>query len=191
MRLGATLAHLSDAPPFAVARWADRLVTAGFESLWTPHIIGRGSLIPDPFVTLATAAPVSLPTSATGPPAANGRSCVPSRWTAGTISSPPARYSAATPGPASMTPSYLSDPVGQIRRRSVPCSRGNRRRPESAGTDGAASQKANAPLHVRARTTAGCTKSGGFARLHRSNRHGRSHQGRSRSHRDGGEAHPG
>ena len=56
MRLGATLAHLSDAPPFAVARWADRLVSAGFESLWTPHIIGRGSLIPDPFVTLATAA---------------------------------------------------------------------------------------------------------------------------------------
>lgn len=56
MRLGATLAHLSDAPPFPVARWADRLVTAGFESLWTPHIIGRGSLILDPFVTLATAA---------------------------------------------------------------------------------------------------------------------------------------
>jgi alkanesulfonate monooxygenase SsuD/methylene tetrahydromethanopterin reductase-like flavin-dependent oxidoreductase (luciferase family) len=56
MRLGATLVHLSDAPPYAVARWADRLVTAGFESLWTPHIIGRGSLVPDPFVTLATAA---------------------------------------------------------------------------------------------------------------------------------------
>lgn len=56
MRLGATLAHLSDAAPFAIARWADRLVTAGFESLWTPHIIGRGPLIPDPFVTLATAA---------------------------------------------------------------------------------------------------------------------------------------
>lgn len=56
MRLGATLAHLSDAPPFAVARWAERLVAAGFESLWTPHIIGRGSLVPDPFVTLATAA---------------------------------------------------------------------------------------------------------------------------------------
>ena len=56
MRLGATLVHLSDAPPLAVARWADRLVTAGFESLWTPHVIGRGSLVPDPFVTLATAA---------------------------------------------------------------------------------------------------------------------------------------
>lgn len=59
MRLGATLAHLSDAPPFAVARWAERLVTAGFESLWTPHIIGRGPLVPDPFVTLATAAAVT------------------------------------------------------------------------------------------------------------------------------------
>ena len=56
MRLGATLAHLSVAPPIAIARWADRLVTAGFESLWTPHIIGRGSLVPDPFVTLAVAA---------------------------------------------------------------------------------------------------------------------------------------
>jgi len=56
VRLGATLVHLSDAPPYPVARWADRLVTAGFESLWTPHIIGRGSLIPDPFVALATAA---------------------------------------------------------------------------------------------------------------------------------------
>ena len=56
MRLGATLVHLSDAPPFPVARWADRLVAAGFESLWTPHIIGRGTLVPDPFVTLATAA---------------------------------------------------------------------------------------------------------------------------------------
>lgn len=59
MRLGATLAHLSDAPPFPVARWADRLVAAGFESLWTPHVIGRGSLILDPFVTLATAAAVT------------------------------------------------------------------------------------------------------------------------------------
>jgi alkanesulfonate monooxygenase SsuD/methylene tetrahydromethanopterin reductase-like flavin-dependent oxidoreductase (luciferase family) len=59
VRLGATLAHLSDAPPYAVAPWADRLVTAGFESLWTPLIIGRGTLIPDPFVTLAAAAPAT------------------------------------------------------------------------------------------------------------------------------------
>jgi alkanesulfonate monooxygenase SsuD/methylene tetrahydromethanopterin reductase-like flavin-dependent oxidoreductase (luciferase family) len=56
MRLGATLAHLSPAPPYAVADWARRLVDAGFESLWTPEIVGRGFLVPDPFVTLAVAA---------------------------------------------------------------------------------------------------------------------------------------
>ncbi len=56
MRLGATLAHLSQAPPFAVAQWAKRLVGEGFESLWTPQVIGRGFLVPDPFVTLAVAA---------------------------------------------------------------------------------------------------------------------------------------
>lgn len=58
MRLGATLVHLASAPPFAVADWARRLGDAGFESLWTPEIIGRGPLVPDPFVTLAVAATV-------------------------------------------------------------------------------------------------------------------------------------
>ncbi len=56
MRLGATLTHLSPAPPVALAPWARRLVGAGFESLWTPQVVGRGSLVPDPFVTLAVAA---------------------------------------------------------------------------------------------------------------------------------------
>ena len=56
MRLGATLAHLSEAPPFDIAPWARRLVDAGFESLWTPEVVGRGSLVPDPFVVLAVAA---------------------------------------------------------------------------------------------------------------------------------------
>jgi alkanesulfonate monooxygenase SsuD/methylene tetrahydromethanopterin reductase-like flavin-dependent oxidoreductase (luciferase family) len=60
VRLGATLAHLSPAPPFAVAEWARRLVGAGFESLWTPQIIGRGYLVPDPFVTLAVAATATV-----------------------------------------------------------------------------------------------------------------------------------
>ncbi|MCD2198169.1 LLM class flavin-dependent oxidoreductase [Actinomycetospora endophytica] len=59
MRLGATLVHLSPAPPYATAEWARRLVGAGFESLWTPEIIGRGFLVPDPFVTLAAAATVT------------------------------------------------------------------------------------------------------------------------------------
>lgn len=56
MRLGATLAHLSPGPPYAIAEWAKRLVGAGFESLWTPQLVGRGFLVPDPFVTLAVAA---------------------------------------------------------------------------------------------------------------------------------------
>lgn len=56
MRLGATLAHWSDAAPYPVVEWAQRLVAAGFESLWTPQIVGRGPLVPDPFVTLAAAA---------------------------------------------------------------------------------------------------------------------------------------
>lgn len=56
MRLGATLAHLSTGPPIVVAQWARRLVDAGFESLWVPQVIGRGFLLPDPFVTLAVAA---------------------------------------------------------------------------------------------------------------------------------------
>ena len=56
MRLGATLAHLSPAPPHPVAEWAKRLVGAGFESLWIHQVIGRGYLVPDPFVTLAVAA---------------------------------------------------------------------------------------------------------------------------------------
>lgn len=56
MRLGATLASLSAGPPIVVAEWAKRLVGEGFESLWTPQVIGRGYLVPDPFVTLAVAA---------------------------------------------------------------------------------------------------------------------------------------
>ena len=56
MRLGATLAHWAAGPQFPVGEWARRLVAAGFESLWTPEIIGRGSLVADPFVALAAAA---------------------------------------------------------------------------------------------------------------------------------------
>lgn len=59
MRLGVSLAHLSDAPPFPAARWAARLEQAGFEGLWTPEVIGRGALVPDPFVLLAAAAAVT------------------------------------------------------------------------------------------------------------------------------------
>ena len=59
MRLGATLAHLSPGPPIAVAEYARRLVGEGFESLWIPQVIGRGFLVPDPFVALAVAAAVT------------------------------------------------------------------------------------------------------------------------------------
>jgi len=59
VRLGATLVHLSPAPPRPIAAWAKRLAGAGFESLWVPQVIGRGFLVPDPFVTLAVAAAVT------------------------------------------------------------------------------------------------------------------------------------
>ena len=35
---------------------AEVMADAGFESLWTPEVVGRGFLVPDPFVTLAVAA---------------------------------------------------------------------------------------------------------------------------------------
>jgi alkanesulfonate monooxygenase SsuD/methylene tetrahydromethanopterin reductase-like flavin-dependent oxidoreductase (luciferase family) len=56
VRLGATLTFLPAGAPIAVADWARRLAGAGFDSLWTPEIIGRGGLVPDPFVALAAAA---------------------------------------------------------------------------------------------------------------------------------------
>jgi alkanesulfonate monooxygenase SsuD/methylene tetrahydromethanopterin reductase-like flavin-dependent oxidoreductase (luciferase family) len=56
VKLGAYLAHLGSGPPYDVASWARRLVDAGFESLWTPQIIGRDGFVPDPFVTLTAAA---------------------------------------------------------------------------------------------------------------------------------------
>ncbi|MHA3701455.1 LLM class flavin-dependent oxidoreductase [Jatrophihabitans sp. YIM 134969] len=59
MRLGATLVHFADAPPFETVPWAQRLEAAGFESLWTSHVIGRATFVPDPFVTLAAAAAVT------------------------------------------------------------------------------------------------------------------------------------
>ncbi|GAA1838805.1 hypothetical protein GCM10009836_17280 [Pseudonocardia ailaonensis] len=56
MRLGAYLSHLGQGEPYPVVPWARRLAAAGFESLWAPEIIGRGGLVPDPFVALAAAA---------------------------------------------------------------------------------------------------------------------------------------
>ncbi|WP_018333359.1 LLM class flavin-dependent oxidoreductase [Actinomycetospora chiangmaiensis] len=59
MRLGATLVHLSPGDPYPVAEWARRLAGEGFEGLWTPEIVGRGTLVPDPCVVLAAAAAVT------------------------------------------------------------------------------------------------------------------------------------
>ena len=59
MRLGATLVHLSPGDPYPVAAWARRLVGEGFASLWTPEIVGRGPLVPDPWTVLAVAAAVT------------------------------------------------------------------------------------------------------------------------------------
>jgi alkanesulfonate monooxygenase SsuD/methylene tetrahydromethanopterin reductase-like flavin-dependent oxidoreductase (luciferase family) len=56
VRLGATLAHLSPGRQRPIVEQAKRLVGAGFESLWIPQVIGRGFLVPDPFVALAAAA---------------------------------------------------------------------------------------------------------------------------------------
>jgi alkanesulfonate monooxygenase SsuD/methylene tetrahydromethanopterin reductase-like flavin-dependent oxidoreductase (luciferase family) len=57
MRLGATLARLSPgSPPAPIAAQAKRFVAEGFESLWIPQAVGRGFMVPDPFVTLAVAA---------------------------------------------------------------------------------------------------------------------------------------
>jgi alkanesulfonate monooxygenase SsuD/methylene tetrahydromethanopterin reductase-like flavin-dependent oxidoreductase (luciferase family) len=57
MRLGATLAQLSPgSPPAPIAERSKRYVAAGFESLWIPQAVGRGFMVPDPFVTLAVAA---------------------------------------------------------------------------------------------------------------------------------------
>lgn len=50
------LAHLSPGPQRPVVEYAERLAGAGFDSLWIPQLIGRGSLVPDPFVALAAAA---------------------------------------------------------------------------------------------------------------------------------------
>lgn len=57
MRLGALIGFL---PPqshsTALAEQARRYAGEGFDSLWAPQAIGRGFIIPDPFVALAVAA---------------------------------------------------------------------------------------------------------------------------------------
>ncbi len=57
MRLGALIGLLSPEPQSTdLAEQAKRYAGEGFDSLWMAQAIGRGFLIPDPFVALATAA---------------------------------------------------------------------------------------------------------------------------------------
>ena len=86
--------QLSSAPPRPIAAWAKRLVDAGFESLWVPQVIGRGFMVPDPFVTLAVAAA----TATRGRRARNGHRAGPAAITPPTspIGSFPACRCAAT-----------------------------------------------------------------------------------------------
>ena len=57
MRLGALFGFLSpQAQPNDLAEQAKRYAGEGFDSLWVAQAVGRGFIIPDPFVALATAA---------------------------------------------------------------------------------------------------------------------------------------
>ncbi len=57
MRLGALIGFLPpQAPMTDLAEQARRFAGEGFDSLWAPQAIGRGFMIPDPFVALAVAA---------------------------------------------------------------------------------------------------------------------------------------
>ena len=57
MRLGALLGAVpGDAPPGFLAERARAFAGEGFDSLWSPQAIGRGFMIPDPFVALGVVA---------------------------------------------------------------------------------------------------------------------------------------
>ncbi len=60
MKLGAIVNVVDDASnPKAIARRAQVLASCGFESLWTAQAIGRGFMVHDPLMTLASAAAVT------------------------------------------------------------------------------------------------------------------------------------
>ena len=57
MRLGALIGFLPpQSQPTDMAEQAKRYAGEGFDSLWLPQAIGRGFILPDPFVALAVAA---------------------------------------------------------------------------------------------------------------------------------------
>jgi alkanesulfonate monooxygenase SsuD/methylene tetrahydromethanopterin reductase-like flavin-dependent oxidoreductase (luciferase family) len=60
MRLGALIGFLPpQSQPADLAEQAKRYAGEGFDSLWYPQAIGRGFILPDPFVALAVAATVT------------------------------------------------------------------------------------------------------------------------------------
>ena len=60
MRLGALFGFLSARPHASdLAEQARRYAGEGFDSLWMAQAVGRGFMIPDPFIALATAANVT------------------------------------------------------------------------------------------------------------------------------------
>ncbi|MEM1232142.1 MAG: LLM class flavin-dependent oxidoreductase [Pseudomonadota bacterium] len=57
MRAGVLVGPLSDSEdPGALRALAEAVEGEGFDSLWMPQVIGRGIMVPDPFVALAVAA---------------------------------------------------------------------------------------------------------------------------------------
>ena len=50
MRLGALLTPSDYADPNYLPDHARALESAGFESIWTPQAVGRGFMLPDPFL---------------------------------------------------------------------------------------------------------------------------------------------
>lgn len=56
MRLGALLGPIDAANPDAVPNLASQLEAEGYTSLWTVHAVGRGFMMPDPFIALSAAA---------------------------------------------------------------------------------------------------------------------------------------
>ncbi|MYE24197.1 MAG: LLM class flavin-dependent oxidoreductase [Gammaproteobacteria bacterium] len=67
MRLGALLGPVTgNSPPDFLAEQARTYANAGFDSLWSAQALGRGFMLPDPFVALsvaATAADVEIGTA--------------------------------------------------------------------------------------------------------------------------------
>ena len=60
MRLGILITrHPNPEQPSALADMLRRIEDLGFDSVWTPHAVGRGSLVPDPMVLLTIASSVT------------------------------------------------------------------------------------------------------------------------------------